>query len=198
MAINYNIYKTSGALSEKTQFYARFISHKVIELDEIADKIDHECSLTPADVKGCMTALAKNLVDGIKSGCTVHLNGLGYFTPEIKGEIHLDKSGNETLKDAMIQNIKFYPEKDLLMAFGEAEFKKVSWETKAAKPLSDDEIQQAVDELLAAQSSFSASEFIQKTGMSSSSAYKVLKSLEKAGTIQNTGTLYAKRYERGE
>lgn len=56
---------------------ARVVSPGTYTLSDLADDITRSCSLTRADVIGCMEAMTHHIRAALAKGCIVQLDGLG-------------------------------------------------------------------------------------------------------------------------
>jgi predicted histone-like DNA-binding protein len=69
------------------QYVARAKSRGKYTFDMMADDISHSCSLTRADVAGCMEALIEKTVQHIMDGYTVDFRGLGSFVLKVDSRL---------------------------------------------------------------------------------------------------------------
>ena len=69
--------------AEPRMMIARAKSRGRYTFDMMADDISHSCSLTRADVAGCMEALIEQTVQHIMDGYTVDYRGLGSFMLQV-------------------------------------------------------------------------------------------------------------------
>ena len=71
---------------EPWKMIARAKSRGKYTFDMMADDISHYCSLTRADVAGCMEALIEKTVEHIMDGYTVDYRGLGTFMLKVDSD----------------------------------------------------------------------------------------------------------------
>ena len=71
------IHDPSGECVFPGSLIARVISPGTYTLSELADDISRSCSLTRADVVGCMEAMTHYIRAALAEGYIVHLDGLG-------------------------------------------------------------------------------------------------------------------------
>lgn len=68
---------SNGEIVEK--YYACPKTLKTVNTEELSEKISGACSLTPADVLGCLRALSDEIKTSLTSGSNVKLDGIGTF-----------------------------------------------------------------------------------------------------------------------
>lgn len=75
-------FKNSGS-AYNNFYYPRAISLGTIGTDELAGMISKRCTITKADVLGCLAALSEVMNEQITDSKSVKLNGIGIFSPKI-------------------------------------------------------------------------------------------------------------------
>lgn len=99
MALKYEFYRNPNcATTNKKRYHARIVPNGRISTDRLAKEIQKESSLTVADVKSVLIALADKMAEHLGDGRKVHLEGIGYFQVNLhcKEEVrtmHGGKSG---------------------------------------------------------------------------------------------------------
>ena len=112
-------------------FYAQAQSRGVMDLREIADRIQVESTVTRADVQAVLTALCGVVCDGLKNGEIVRLGDLGSL------QITLSSEGTKEAKDFTSSNIKkarirFRPGTDLEEILPNLSYKQVTKKSATA------------------------------------------------------------------
>ncbi|MGL5273117.1 MAG: HU family DNA-binding protein [Phocaeicola sp.] len=145
MAIQFDFYETpSPNKSEKKQYHPRVVSSNTLEPEEILKEINHRCSLTDGDVKSCLAELSHSIVQGLKSGRSVHLEGVGYFS------ITLESTAPETTPTTRVEHIKvkgisFRPENKLKKELATSELKRAEVKKHAAR-LSNAQVEECIEQ----------------------------------------------------
>lgn len=96
-----------------TRKYVRLQQEKSISDDELADAIEHECTLGRADIKAVFEALRYHVVDELRSGKRLHIPRLGYFSLSA-ALAETDSRKKITGKDVYLRGINFQPEESLM------------------------------------------------------------------------------------
>ena len=100
-------------------WFARAITTQTVETDQIADLIQARCTLTKADVKGCIESFIGVIKEQIQDSKAVKLNGLGTFKIGLKtvgAESPGDFSVNSNVTGA---HVLFYPSRSVNSATGQ-------------------------------------------------------------------------------
>lgn len=103
MTAIYDFYKNPKQKdsTEKTRYHARVVTNQTISTDELARKIHTRCTVTTADVKAVLTSLSDVIVEELKNGNRVYIDGLGYL------QITLTCPEIETTDKTRAQSIHF-------------------------------------------------------------------------------------------
>ena len=96
MTVNYKLLRTSGKLAQRKALRIVPIKKDVTGIERICQHIQQATTLTTADILGTISALKTELAEELKSGNTVHLPGIGFFSLALKGDIHEDPNPSLT------------------------------------------------------------------------------------------------------
>lgn len=100
-----------------TRKYVRLQQERSVTADELAAAIEHECTLSRADIKAVFEALRYHVVDELRSGKRLHIPRLGYFS--LSAALAGSDSGKKiTGKDVYLRGINFQPEDSLMREVG--------------------------------------------------------------------------------
>ena len=66
------------------KYFARAVHTDMVDLDDIAEIIERNCTLKRSDVKACLTELVEVMRDKMQSSNKVRINGLGIFKINVK------------------------------------------------------------------------------------------------------------------
>ena len=126
MTVNYKLLRTSGKLAQRKALRIVPIKKDVTGIERICQRIQQATTLTTADILGTISALKTELVEELKSGNTVHLPGIGFFSLALKGDIHEDpKTHRHHLRNVAVRKIRFRPDKDFHEALGKMDFENI-------------------------------------------------------------------------
>ncbi len=101
MAVRYKIKKYVNSTSGKNgYFYGRAIVTDVVGLEELAEKIQRNCSMKKSDVKAVLTELVEVMTEELQDSKKVRIDGLGSFKMGIKSMLV------EKAKDFSVNNIR--------------------------------------------------------------------------------------------
>ena len=80
MALKYEFYTNPNcSTTKKRRYHARVVPNGRVSTDQLAQEIQKSCTLTVADVKSVLIALADKLGEHLGEGRKVYLDGIGYF-----------------------------------------------------------------------------------------------------------------------
>ena len=103
MSIQYEFYRNPDSQgTKKKRYHARVVPAGRVSTDQLAKEIQKECSLTVADVKSVLIALADKMAEHLGEGRKVHLKDIGYFQVNLRC-----KEEVRTLHGARSENIEF-------------------------------------------------------------------------------------------
>ena len=80
MAVQYDFYKNpSPKDSQKpVRSHARVVPYGTVDTNKLAQRIHSRCTVTPADVKAVLSSLSDVVIEELKDGNRIHIEGLGY------------------------------------------------------------------------------------------------------------------------
>ena len=108
MTVNYKLLRTSGKLEKRKALRIVPIKKDVTGIERICQHIQQATTLTTADNLGTISALKTELVEELKSGNTVHLPGIGFFSLALKGDMYEDpKTHRYHLRNVAVRKIRF-------------------------------------------------------------------------------------------
>ena len=86
MALNYYLYQDNRE-NGNGKWYARSVHPVTVEIDQLAEEVEHNCSMTKGDVLAVLRELCSQLEYILKEGNKVKLDGFGifYYTVTTKG-----------------------------------------------------------------------------------------------------------------
>lgn len=110
-----------GMLGEGERLFPKLVNGEVIDLNDVAEKIESNTSFKRGDVIGVLTEFVEQMRYAIADGKSVRMDGLGLFSPvlglvekERRGDWQ-DASGRTTTgRNVRLKTIKFRPDKQLM------------------------------------------------------------------------------------
>lgn len=188
MAIHYDFYPAKGLKGAKDQLFVRPISNKTTSTDELMRDIERATTATRGDIRLVLSALSRSVISELLAGNRVHLDGFGYFSLSMDGDIVRDKNGKPQLRNAAVRNVLFQPERAMMGMLGGARFTAADHRGRRSSQLSDDKLQAALRELGEEGRLFSSAQFRKKLGLTISTASRILRRLRNEGILENVGT----------
>ena len=86
MALPYKLIQNTNTKSPfVNQFFPKAVQMSTVDLDQLAEQIQENCTLKKSDVKACIEEMIHVFKNNLQNGICVHLNGLGRFRMGIKG-----------------------------------------------------------------------------------------------------------------
>ena len=184
MAVQYDFYKNPSPKENEGQtcYHARVVPYGTTDTVALAERIHSRCTVTPADVKAVLTSLSDVVIDELKAGNRVHIDGLGYL------QITLECPTVQSPKEVRAESIRFKS-----IAFRpEAELKKRLCTTKFER------ISAMLASFFATHTYMSRSDFQSLCGYTRPTANRRLKELRESGKLQIVGTRRSSLYVKGE
>jgi len=103
MALKYEFYHNPDcAIAKDRKYHARVVPSGRISNNQLAKEIQKESSLTVADVKAVLIALADKMAEHLGQGRKVYLEGIGYF----QVNLHC-KEEVRTIRGVRSKNVEF-------------------------------------------------------------------------------------------
>lgn len=90
MAVQYVIYKDQRK-NGNGRWYGRAVHSQTVDVNHIAERIQHACSMTRADVKAVIDELVVVMKDELQNSNKVKLDGFGTFWLAISSEGAVEK-----------------------------------------------------------------------------------------------------------
>lgn len=82
--INYRVIERKNPLTEAPIFYAQIASDGFTTLPDIAKEISENSTVSPYEVRACISKMEEMIVKHILRGDSVRLDGVGIFTPTLR------------------------------------------------------------------------------------------------------------------
>ena len=198
MTVTYKLLRTSGKLAQRKALRIVPIKKDVTGIERICQRIQQTTTLTTADILGTIAALKTELVEELKSGNTVHLPGIGFFSLALKGDIHEDpKTHRHQLRNVAVRKIRFRPDKDFHEALGKMDFENKTYKDGTSTLPIKSDVNAALKELFEESPIITVNDLRRRLNLSTTYAYQLTAQLEHEKTIINIGSRYRKIYKKG-
>ena len=179
--INYDIYEATGVKSNK---YARVMERGTVTTRDIAQNIADGSTFKPSEVLPIIECLGAEIVKALKNGYNVHIDGMGYYNLQIKGEIVTNARGTEMLRGAEVTDIRFRPEQKYLNLFQKVEIQRERHARNSVSSLTEEEILHAARQLTEQQGVFTAIQLESALKLHTNVVYSLLKRLVEEHKIE--------------
>ena len=197
MTVNYKLLRTSGKLEKRKALRIVPIKKDVTGIERICQHIQQATTLTTADILGTISALKTELAEELKSGNTVHLPGIGFFSLALKGDIHEDpKTHRHHLRNVAVRKIRFRPDKDFYEALGKMIFENKTYKDGTSTLPIKSAVNAALKELFEESPVITVNDLRRRLNLSTTYAYQLTAQLEREKKIINIGSRYRKIYKK--
>ncbi len=197
MTVNYKLLRTSGKLEKRKALRIVPIKKDVTGIERICQHIQQATTLTTADILGTISALKTELVEELKSGNTVHLPGIGFFSLALKGDMYEDqKTHRYHLRNVAVRKIRFRPDKDFYEALGEVDFANKTYKDGTPSLPMRQAVNAALKELFEEKPIITVNDLRRRLNLSTTYAYQLVAQLEHEKKIINIGSRYRKMFKK--
>ena len=197
MTVNYKLLRTSGKLEKRKALRIVPIKKDVTGIERICQHIQQATTLTTADILGTISALKTELAEELKSGYTVHLPGIGFFSLALKGDMYEDpKTHRHHLRNVAVRKIRFRPDKDFYEALGKMIFENKTYKDGTSTLPIKSAVNAALKELFEESPVITVNDLRRRLNLSTTYAYQLTAQLEREKKIINIGSRYRKIYKK--
>lgn len=195
MGLQYDFYPTPSPINKEgeTKLHARAITNGTISTDGLAELISSATSLSPADLKAALVALADTMTSELKNGRRVHLEGLGYFNLTLTCE-PISSPKEIRAESVSVKNIVFRPEANWRKSFRAFHPERVRVKNHS-RQRTDDEITRRLTAHFASQPVITCREFCSLGGFTLSTGLRRIKQLIAEGKLRKHGYGNGSNYE---
>lgn len=189
MAINYDWYR-NPKITEKDgviKLHPRIRYNGSTTTAELRRYIQESSSLTEGDVDAVLSALSHFVSQEMGNGSSVHLDGIGYFSPVLGTTETVTSTTKSKHLKVKLKSIHFRPDKAFLRRMGGIQIHCVKLNDPLAKRLTDDEIEQKVRLYIQKHGYLQRRDLESLCSLSISTAKRHLNRLCKAGVLVNRG-----------
>ena len=191
MAVFYTFSKDKRIKSKNGKFVEE-ASDRTLTDKDLIKVIEEASTVSKIDWVAVLSAISKGICNALKDGNRIHLQGIGTFTPMVKGEVYQDKSGKDRARNLRVSTIRFLPDKEIKNNMATAEFKHRQLKTDYVGEVNDDLLKATAESLWKVRPYFSAAEFISALNVSRCRGYRLLKKMLNEGMVHLQGSAYVK------
>ncbi|MCE2615423.1 MAG: HU family DNA-binding protein [Phocaeicola sp.] len=194
--ILFDFYTVPNAKNKDEMIYCvRPVIQRTVTANDLATRIEKECTLTRADVKAVIEALSNHIANCLANGERVHLPNLGYFNLKLKSDVKIDPNKTKA-NHISYDTTGFTPDKGfnnqlINMAFRRCPLMHGKYPTKEKIV---EKLKQFFD---SGKTSFVRAHIEAAFGVSRSTAHRIIKDLLQSGKIVNENTKRNPIYVKG-
>lgn len=187
MPVKYDLYQTPSPTgkNKKIKLHARVKTTETIGMKKLAKNIQSRCTLTEADIKGVLSAMKDSIIDVLKEGERVHIEGLGFFQMTLQCP-QVSSAQEIRAESISFKSIAFRPEKELKGEFVDTHFVRAEVKNHS-QDCSDTSIQMQLTEYFKEHDYITRSEFAKLCQLTTTTACRRIKILVQNGELQREG-----------
>lgn len=188
MSIQYEFYRNPNSQgTKKKRYHARVVPAGRISTDDLAEEIQKECTLTVADVKSVLIALADKMSEHLGEGRKVHLEGIGYFQVNLHCKEEVRTMHGARSENIEFKNVSFRADIDLKKNLKSQKIRR-SRNKPHSMPMTEKEIDEKLTEHFANNPILTRRDFEFLCQQVKSTACRLLRKLVEAGKLKNVST----------
>lgn len=106
--IYYNVVKRKSPKDATVKFYAQSMTSSYVTLDQVAENISRECTVTIHDIKAVLSSLQEQVILALQDGKSVRFGDLGSFHVTIKsvGAENKDDFSKKNVSRLMVRFVR--------------------------------------------------------------------------------------------
>ncbi len=195
MAVKYDFYETPvpGDGTKEKKLHVRVVPGGTTNSKKLAEQIHSRSTLAKGDISAVITSLEEIMVELLKSGGRVHLDGIGYF--EMTLTCPPVASPKEIRAESIrFKSVAFRPEKRLKKAFADTVFVR-SENKKHSVRLSEAEVDGLLADYFVDNAYIIRSDFERLCGFTRTTANRRMAELVKQRKLRRGGVHHSPVYE---
>ncbi len=199
MTVQYDFYKNPSPKDSKkrVRYHARVVPYGTVDTKELAQRIHSRCTVTPADVKAVLSSLSDVVIEELKDGNRIHIEGLGYL--QITLECPPVQSPKEIRAESIrFKSVAFRPEAELKKRLRVSRFERVPRKNHSSGLMAGERLDALLAGYFAKHGHITRIGFQTLCGFTRTTANRRLKELREAGKIDCLGAARASIYVAGE
>lgn len=111
--INITVRSKKNFKLDKKQFYPQIAPATPIGLNDVAEQIEKQSTVSLSDIKGVLDALQEVVLEAMADGYSVRLGDLGSFRPTLKAVKSREKQEDVSATDIAAVRVRFTPSAEL-------------------------------------------------------------------------------------
>lgn len=188
MSIQYEFYRNPNSQgTNKKRYHARVVPAGRISTDQLAEEIQKESSLTVADVKSVLIALADKLGEHLGEGRKVHLEGIGYFQVNLQCKEEVRTMHAVRSENIEFKSVSFRADNDLKKTLKEQKIQRSRLKPHSM-PMTEQQIDMKLTEHFAQKPIITRREFQILCLQVKPTACRILRKLVEEGKLRNIST----------
>ena len=188
MSIRYEFYRNPNSQgTKKKRYHARVVPTGRVSTDRLAKEIQKECTLTVADVKSVLIALADKMGEHLGEGRKVYLEGIGYFQVNLRCKEEVRSMSGIRSENIEFKNVSFRADIDLKKNLQNQKIQR-SRNKPHSMPMTEKEIDEKLTEHFADNPILTRRDFQFLCLQVKSTACRILRKLVEDGKLKNIST----------
>lgn len=188
MALKYEFYHNPDCATTKDRkYHPRVVPSGRISNNQLAKEIQKESSLTVADVKAVLIALADKMAEHLGQGRKVYLEGIGYFQVNLHCKEEVRTIHGARSKNVEFKSVSFRADTDLKKSLRKEKIQR-SKIMPHSMPMTEKEIDAKLTEHFAENPILTRRDFEFLCLQVKSTACRRLRNLVEAGKLKNIST----------
>ena len=188
MSIQYEFYRNPNSQgTKKKRYHARVVPAGRISTDDLAKEIQKECTLTVADVKSVLIALADKMGEHLGEGRKVYLEGIGYFQVNLRCKEEVRTISGIRSENIEFKNVSFRADIDLKKNLKTQKIRR-SRNKPHSMPMTEKEIDEKLTKHFASNPILTRRDFEFLCQQMKPTACRILRKLVEEGKLKNIST----------
>ena len=195
MAVDYDFYETPvpGDRQKEKRLHARVVPGRTVDLEELAEIIHQRSTLSVGEIRAAIISLKEVMVESLKNGDRVHLDGLGTF--EMTASCPPVRSEKEIRAESVqFKTVSFRPEKKLKKELTDTHFVRAR-QKKHSSITTEIEMDKLLTAYFAEHTYITRLKFEHLCGFTRSTASRKIKQLVEEGKLRKEGIYQSPVYE---
>ena len=194
MSIQYEFYRNPNSQgTKKKRYHARVVPAGRISTDDLAEEIQKECTLTVADVKSVLIALADKMSEHLGEGRKVYLEGIGYFQVNLRCKEEVRTISGIRSENIEFKSVSFRADIDLKKNLKTQKIRR-SRNKPHSMPMTEKEIDAKLTEHFASNPILTRRDFQFLCIQMKPTACRILRKLVEEGKLKNISTPHTPVY----
>ena len=188
MSIQYEFYRNPNSQgTNKKRYHARVVPAGRISTDDLAEEIQKECTLTVADVKSVLIALADKMGEHLGEGRKVYLEGIGYFQVNLRCKEEVRTMSGIRSENIEFKSVSFRADIDLKKNLKTQKIRR-SRNKPHSMPMTEKEIDEKLTKHFASNPILTRRDFEFLCQQMKPTACRILRKLVEEGKLKNIST----------